>query len=76
MTRPLSFWEVDVNLREAVYRKLKDHEAYMSAALGSGSAKDYNEYQRMVGKIEGAIMLYQDIENLLKENDEADADAA
>lgn len=57
-----------MTLYELVKRRIDGLVGPWTAALASGSCKDYAEYHRLVGKIEGASKAFADIEGLLGED--------
>lgn len=63
-----------MNLHELVQRKLKELKEPIRQALEGGSAKDFAEYHRMVGKLEGITSAFNEIEGLLREDDPFDDD--
>jgi hypothetical protein len=58
---------------EAMIDQLEKQVSSIEEWLGSGQAKDYSEYQRMCGEIQGLLSAMQytsDLKNKLESSDE------
>jgi len=58
---------------EAIIDQLEKQVSSIEEWLGSGQAKDYSEYQRMCGEIQGLLSAMQytsDLKNKLESSDE------
>lgn len=63
-----------MTLHELVQKKLNGIKQPLIEALTGGSAKTFEDYHRMVGKIEGITNAFNEIEGLLREDDPFDVD--
>ena len=58
---------------EYLLRRIRERQETLSRTLSTGSAQDYDQYQRLVGEISGLNFAEQEIVTLhgnLEENDE------
>ena len=55
-----------------LYQKLNDQIKELRESLGSGTAKDYAEYQRVCGEIKGLLFARQEILDLKRKMENSD----
>ena len=52
--------------------KINEERTHIIESLGDGSAKDYAEYQKAVGKVQGLLTAHAIISDLAKNLEESD----
>jgi hypothetical protein len=55
-----------VSLSKSLYKVLREREAEITEALASGSAKNWESYQNMVGEIRGLAFAVEELRALLE----------
>jgi len=59
-----------VDFARHVYKRLKEREQDIAGALASGSVKDWEHYQALVGEIRGLTYAREEFKALLEKNAE------
>ena len=58
------------DLAVLLQKRLREYLNEGADHLASGGAKDYSEYQRMVGRIDGIALAERELLDLVKDKDE------
>lgn len=61
-----------MNELEAVLKEINEQVANLQEHLGTGTAKDYAEYQNMCGKISGLLSVHRYIKDLKQHMENSD----
>ena len=57
-----------VDFARHIYKRLREREQDIADALASGSAKDWEQYQSLVGEIRGLTYAREEFRALLEKN--------